>query len=126
MDRHRTRSARRNLIALLICGFVAVGGCSAQPPGAAGMAVRPNTIVIQNFSFEPGGVVVTPGAAITVINNGVTAHTVTAIDKEFDSGPIGPSDRVTITAPKMPGKYLYLCMLHQYMRGFVSVVQGRP
>ncbi|MBO0875893.1 MAG: cupredoxin domain-containing protein [Pseudonocardia sp.] len=119
--RHGARSARRTLAALLICGLVALAGCSA-PPVAAGVALQPDTIVIKDFSFQPGGVVVTPGATITVINNGVTAHTVTAIDKEFDSGVVNPSSRTTITAPTTPGKYLYLCMFHQYMRGFVSVV----
>lgn len=126
MASQRTPSARRNLVALLICGLVALGGCSAPPPVAAGVPVRPNTIVIQNFSFEPDGVVVTPGATITVINNGVTAHTVTAVNKEFDSGAIRPSSRITITAPKAPGQYLYLCMFHQYMSGFVSVVPAGP
>lgn len=119
--RHSARSARRTLVALLICGLVVLAGCSA-PPVVAGVALPPDAIVIKNFSFQPAGVVVTPGATITVINNGVTAHTVTAINKEFDSGAVKPSSRTTITAPKTPGKYLYLCMFHQYMRGFVSVI----
>jgi plastocyanin len=123
--RHRARSARRTLIAFLICGLVALTACSA-PPVVAGVALQSDTIVIEDFSFQPGGVVVTPGATVTVINNGVTAHTVTAINREFDSGVVGPSRRVTFTAPTVPGKYLYICMFHQYMRGFVSVVPSRP
>lgn len=128
-DRKAANAARwghRNFLVLLICALVALAGCSARPPVAAGAPLRPNTIVIRNFSFEPAGVVVTPGARVTVINNDVRAHTVTALDKEFDSGAVAPSHRVTITAPKAPGKYLYLCMFHQYMRGFVSVVPAEP
>lgn len=119
--RHSARSGRRALASLLICGLVALAGCSA-PPFVAGPAPHPDTIVIQDFSYQPHGIVVRPGATITVINDGVTPHTVTAIDKEFDSGVVNPSGRITITAPTTPGKYLYICMLHQYMKGFVSVV----
>jgi plastocyanin len=106
------------LVAVALIG--AVAGCGRVENTSIG--VPPNTILIDNFSFVPGGVVVRPESTITVINQGATTHTVTAVDKLFDSGPIAPGQHVTITAPAVPGKYRYLCMVHPYITGFVSVI----
>jgi plastocyanin len=104
-------------IALMVTALVACGGPGHITP----VGVAPDTILIDNFSFAPGGVVVAPGSKITVVNQGVTTHTVTAVDKSFDSGPVPPGRSVTITAPSAPGKYHYVCMVHEYMTGFVTV-----
>jgi len=114
--------ARTVPLALLI---LILAGCSTGPRLTM-RAVPANTIVIENFAFDPGGVVVNPGATVTVINRDVTAHTVTAVDKEFDTGQIAPGKQVTFTAPSVPGKYHYLCMLHEYITGFLTVAGPAP
>jgi plastocyanin len=90
------------------------GGGSPSTGGSA-------TITIQNFSFSPAKITVTPGEKVTVTNKDSVAHTVTANDKKFDTGDIGPGKTVTFTAPSSPGGYPYICTIHQYMTGMLTV-----
>jgi plastocyanin len=90
------------------------GGGSASTGGSA-------TITIQNFSFSPAKVTVTPGEKVTVTNKDSVAHTVTANDKKFNTGDIEPGKTVTFTAPSSPGSYPYICTIHQYMTGMLTV-----
>jgi plastocyanin len=80
-------------------------------------------ITIQNFSFSPGTITVSPGEKVTVMNKDSVAHTVTATDKKFTTGDINPGNTGTFTAPTTPGRYSYYCMIHQYMTA-VLVVKG--
>jgi plastocyanin len=89
-------------------------GGSASTGGSA-------TITIQNFSFSPAKVTVTPGEKVTVTNKDSVAHTVTANDKKFNTGDIEPGKTVTFTAPSSPGSYPYICTIHQYMTGMLTV-----
>ena len=89
-------------------------GGSASTGGSA-------TITIQNFSFSPAKVTVTPGEKVTVTNKDSVAHTVTANDKKFNTGDIEPGKTVTFTAPSSPGSYPYICTIHQYMTGTIVV-----
>ena len=79
------------------------------------------TIPIQNFSFSPAKITVTPGQKVTVTNKDSVAHTVTANDKKFNTGDIDPGKTVTFTAPSTPGSYPYICTIHQYMTGMLTV-----
>lgn len=105
------------------CGAAAAssgwsGGSAAAPPAPNS---APNTIVIKNFSFEPASLTVAPGTRVTVLNEDQTAHTLTAGDKSFDAGTIAGLQRAEITAPRKPGSYPYLCLIHQYMIGTLVV-----
>ena len=64
---------------------------------------------------------VTPGEKVTVTNKDSVAHTVTANDKKFDTGDISPGKTATFTAPSTPGRYPYICTIHQYMTGMLTV-----
>jgi plastocyanin len=90
------------------------GGASSPTGGSA-------TITIQNFSFSPAKITVTPGEKVTVTNKDSVAHTVTANDKKFNTGDIDPGKTVTFTAPSSPGSYPYICTIHQYMTGMLTV-----
>ena len=90
------------------------GGGSPSTGGSA-------TIIIQNFSFSPGKITVTPGEKVTVTNKDSVAHTVTANDKKFNTGDIAAGKTVTFTAPSSPGSYPYICTIHQYMTGMLTV-----
>jgi plastocyanin len=90
------------------------GGGSPSTGGSA-------TITIQNFNFSPSKITVTPGEKVTVTNKDSVAHTVTANDKKFNTGDIGPGKTVTFTAPSSPGSYPYICTIHQYMTGMLTV-----
>jgi len=53
-------------------------------------------------------------------NNDDTPHTVTAVDKSFDSGNLNAGDVFTHTFTT-PGTYQYSCSYHPWMKGTVIV-----
>lgn len=79
-------------------------------------------IVIDNFAFSPANLSVTPGQTVTVVNKDSTTHTLTATtSKAFDTGDIAPGKTGTFTAPTTPGSYPYICTIHQFMHGTLTV-----
>lgn len=86
----------------------------AHPPSAA-------TIAITNFMFLPAHLTVAPGATITVDNRDNVAHTVTSRSGMFDTRDIAAGTSVTFTAPSRAGNYSYICSIHQYMTGTLTV-----
>jgi plastocyanin len=98
---------------------------SAASSAAAGASAStgPDTIVIQNFAFHPASLSVPPGTTVTVINRDSTTHTVTstANPKAFDTGDVAPGASVTFHAPAHAGAYAYICQIHQYMQGLLTV-----
>jgi len=126
---HRTAPRHRRLLALAAVCLLTVGvaACSSgTSPSAAGTGggsrtATGDTIVIKNFAFSPGTLVVTPGETITVRNEDNVAHTVTSTTGRFATGPVQPGTSTTITAPNAPGTYPYICSIHQYMTGTLTV-----
>lgn len=106
--------------AAILASVLAIAGCGSSHRAAATVS-QPDTIVIQNFAFEPSTLVVPPGARVTVHNADQASHTVDATDKAFDTGEIGPGATVTFTAPKTAGSYAYICQNHQFMHGMLEV-----
>ena len=53
-------------------------------------------------------------------NNDIAPHTVTAVDKSFDSGELNTGDTFTYTFTT-PGTYQYGCSYHPWMKGTVIV-----
>lgn len=113
----------------------ALAACGDGPPGAADAdraedapagdappaGGTPNTIVIKNFVFVPAALTVAPGAVVMVDNQDTAPHTVTAEDEGFDTGNLEGNQRGSITAPTTPGDYPYICDIHQYMKGTLTV-----
>lgn len=116
------RRGSATLAVTALVSAVALTGCgsshrSAASPGAA------DTIVITNFAFSPSTLSVAPGAEVTVRNTDPATHTVTATGsrKPFDTGDIKVGATVTFTAPAKPGSYPYICQIHQFMHGTLTV-----
>ena len=114
--------------ALMSLGLLAA--CGDGPPGASGAGpaadgqsqdVPANTIVIKDFVFIPKTLTVAPGAVLMVDNQDTAPHTATADDKGFDTGNLDGNQRGSITAPMKPGEYPYICDIHQYMKGSLTV-----
>jgi plastocyanin len=90
--------------------------------GASTATVSHDSITISNFMFSPMTITVAPGAVIKVTNKDSAAHTLTSTDGTlFNSGIINQNQTKTITAPTKPGKYSYICNIHQYMMGMIVV-----
>ena len=116
------------------CLLLALPGCSnssgggsgsttgASPTASAPASNAANRLTIQNFAFHPATLTVKSGAVVTVTNADSTAHTVTATGaKPFDTGTIAPGRTVTFTAPKTAGSYPYICTIHPFMKGTLTV-----
>ncbi|MFJ8471035.1 cupredoxin family copper-binding protein [Kitasatospora sp. NPDC094011] len=89
---------------------------SAAAPGSAA-AVQ---VTIKDFAFAPAALTVSPGQSVTVVNQDSAAHTLTADDKSFDTGPIQPGASATFTAPQS-GAHPYICTIHPFMHGTLTV-----
>jgi plastocyanin len=115
------------LLATLIAALgVAVSyGSAAASTSAGGGAVistiLPNTVVIKDFAFGPATMTVAPGTKIMVVNQDRAPHTVTAVNKAFDTGTISGGQRGEMTAPNTPGAYPYICTIHPSMTGTLIV-----
>ncbi|MFD7495423.1 cupredoxin domain-containing protein [Streptomyces sp. NPDC059832] len=135
---NRARTAAAVIVAGLFAA--AAGGCSnsgggsspsssATPPSSVSPApsvssspVGKVVITIKDFAFEPARPTVAPGTLITVVNKDSTAHTLTATgNKAFDTGNVAPGQTVTFTAPDKAGSYPFICTIHPYMKGSLTV-----
>jgi plastocyanin len=110
-------------LALLSGGGVSVQATQTPPTSAPSGAV---TIVITNFVFIPAHVTVTPGERILIHNNDSVAHTLTATSgttpaANFNTGDIQPGQTKSIVAPTTSGTYQYLCSIHNFMTGEITV-----
>ncbi len=78
------------------------------------------TVRIDNFSFTPAEIMVSPGTALTWVNGDDIPHTVAAVNKAFRSKALDTDQQFTFTF-KEPGVYEYFCSLHPHMQGKVVV-----
>ena len=90
------------------------------PSSTGGAAAGSNTVVIKNFSFQPARITVAPGTRLMVTNRDSTAHTFSANNGAFDTGPIDGGKSATVTV-KRAGTYPYICRIHSTMKGTVVV-----
>jgi plastocyanin len=135
--REPTRRFRGGALVLVLGGALLLAACSSGGSGSSGAgsvaststssatgggsATKTNSITISNFMFSPMSATVAPGATVTVTNKDSVTHTLTATNSTFDTGDIGAGQSKTFTAPTKPGKYSYICNIHQYMMGTIVV-----
>jgi plastocyanin len=86
----------------------AAGNNAAVAPTNTVVAPTAATVMITDSAFPPS-LVVAAGATITVVNQGLLAHTVTvtANGRSFSSGSIPSRQSREITAPNSQGMYTY-------------------
>jgi plastocyanin len=135
MNGHRTRkgsSLGKYLLPAVLAALAlslascSTGGSSAAATSAVGSKVAPHSvsarsITIHNFMFSPATLTVPPGATVTITNMDQVTHTLTASKGQFNTGDISPGQSKTFTAPRTPGRYAYICSIHQYMAGTIVV-----
>jgi hypothetical protein len=108
------------MLSLLLPLLAACGTSATQlPPGPAVSAT--------DNEFTPRELAIQPGQTVTWVNNGQTAHTVTADNGSYNSGLFQPGAIFKHTFTK-PGRYPYYCSLHGAAGGYgmagVIVVGG--
>ncbi len=75
--------------------------------------------------YSPSVITVVIGVnnTVTWMNNDTTFHTVTAVDKSFDSGNMNPAQTFSFTFTRT-GTYNYVCVYHPWMKSTVVVKGG--
>jgi plastocyanin len=107
---------------LLIVAYISAPAPKGAPAGqSAGSSSSGTQISISNFMFSPMALTVSPGATISVTNKDSATHTLTAMNGRFDTGDIAQNQTKTFKAPMQAGTYHYICNIHQYMVGSVTV-----
>lgn len=122
------RWPRSAIAALVVAGALVLSACSGSPSGSGAPATstRPSPatgshILISNFMFQPMSLSVRAGTTVSVTNMDSAVHTVSATGGQFHTGDIGPGATKTITVPIRPGTYHYICDIHQFMVGTITV-----
>ncbi len=90
-------------------------------PAPSGEAVRSERVEIENFAYNPDPVTIQEGGKVIWINRDSEAHTATADDGSFDTGPLEEGKLKSETF-KEPGTYTYHCTIHPSMHGTIEVV----
>jgi plastocyanin len=99
----------------------------AAAPGDTSAAARTGPTVkagMKNIAFQPSRIEITTGTTVEWTNNDAVDHTVTAIDRSFDSGNMAPGATWRYTFTK-PGTYQFFCVVHPFMKGVVIVTGGK-
>jgi amicyanin len=89
-------------------------------PAAPKPVARTRKTTIKNISYMQPRISVTVGTTVEWTNSDPLPHTVTAVDKSFNSGLIQPGKTYRHTFTKA-GTYNYFCQPHPFMKGVVVV-----
>jgi amicyanin len=88
----------------------------------ARQAPRVRRTTIRNISYMQPKITVPVGTAIEWTNSDPLPHSVTAVDKSFNSGLIQPGKTYRHTFTKA-GTYNFYCVPHPFMKGVVVVTE---
>lgn len=92
-----------------------MGGYGVAPTAPAGTSVR-----MAGSRFEPVTITTAPGQTVRWFNDDPAPHTVTAIDRGWDSGDLAPGGSF-VRRFETQGTYPYVCRYHPSMTGNVQV-----
>ncbi len=125
---------RRWLFRLIVCSAVVVasGACgnddkgeggAARPAAAGGAVSGEPAVAIVNFQFKPPSLTVKADTLVTWTNEDTAVHSIKDTSPRATpvSPDLGKGDTFSITYGE-PGSYSYICGIHQYMTGSVTVV----
>lgn len=95
-------------------------GSTPSAPTSAAPPVAGTTVNITNFAFAPANLSVKVGDTVTWTNHDEEPHTVVADDGSFHSPGMDTSATYSFTFTN-PGSVDYICSIHPFMRGTVTV-----
>jgi plastocyanin len=111
----------RSLRTLIALAFVLLVGVA---PAAAQTSVKTVDAKIVDFDFQPKTLEVDVGSTVVWSNTGARPHTVTDRGGTFDSNPIAPGEKSSISF-SVPGIYAYFCRINpSKMNGTIVVKPG--
>lgn len=103
---------------MLIIMAALVAGCASNNGQPAATAPDKNTVLIQDFKFQPAEITIQKGEAVVWINKDSAGHTATG--NSFDSGMLSKDQSFKQTFNEA-GTFDYICTPHPYMKGKVIV-----
>ncbi len=117
--------ARLLVLGLLLAGGVSACGDDDEAGDAATTTAAPagggDTVSIADSAFVPEDLAVAAGTTVTWRNDDGLQHSVvSATDLEFASTVMDEGDEFTF-AFEEPGEYAYVCGIHDFMTGTVTV-----
>ncbi|HEV2766785.1 MAG TPA: cupredoxin family copper-binding protein [Acidimicrobiales bacterium] len=124
-----TRARRLLVLPFLALAMAACGGNGGGSSDAgqatqttgADEASSASEVVIEGFAFNPMDIEVAPGTTVTWTNQDSAPHTVKDNGDLFpESEELAQGDTFEFTYDT-PGEYPYICGIHQYMKGTVTV-----
>jgi plastocyanin len=107
-------------LAILDTPLISSVGDSMNEEKNESKAAGKNTVIIENFSFNPKELTVSTGTVVTWINNDDSPHFVLNTDKIFSSTALDTNDKYTFKF-NSPGIYNYFCKIHPMMTGTIIV-----
>lgn len=119
--RRRGGVRRATILCFAALVLVACGDDDDSTSTGAPMDAAAQTVGIVEFAFDPAELTIAAGGSVVFDNGDDFAHTAEAEDGSFDTGDIAggaSSDAVTFDEP---GTYDYVCGIHNYMRGTITV-----
>jgi plastocyanin len=78
------------------------------------------SVNIDHFKFMPGVLQVHTGQTVSFLNKDGDPHTIAAQDGSFESPALDAGDSWKHTFTKL-GTYTYICTLHPFMQGNITV-----
>ena len=119
------RPTYRSVAFVLVAATLALGACGGDgdsgPSEAGGGGAAAGEVVIDRFTFMPESIEVAAGTTVTWTNQDSAAHTVKDEGSLFpESESLAEGDEFTFTYDT-PGEYPYICGIHTYMTGTVTV-----
>ncbi len=107
-------------LALAACGGGGGGGGDAAPDDA-GTSGSTNQVSIDGFAFMPAEIDVAAGTNVTWTNQESAEHSIKDQGDLFaESEALAEGESFSFTYDK-PGTYPYVCGIHPYMKGTVTV-----
>jgi plastocyanin len=101
-----------------------VGAATAATPRPLYGVAEGAKVTILDAGYDPPEVTVTAGEAVSWKNAGQQAHTVTADDGSFDSGPKNPGQEWSWPSSKA-GTFTYKCTQNPAMKGTIKVNESK-
>ena len=84
----------------------------------------PLRIIIENFAYHPADITIPAGTTVRFINRDEMAHTATAVNSSFDTGPLDQNQFRDVVFEHR-GRLRILLHPHPFMRGFIHVTSAR-
>lgn len=82
-----------------------------------------HTVTINNFTFSPADLIISPGDTVTWVNEDSTPHTSTSTQGRWDSGTLNQTQSHSVTF-SVPGVFPYYCQIHPSMTAVIQVAES--